>query len=56
MEVKSVSDCLNIIDIAFVKGIDMWSLENIHKYLLKMGLTNLDDERDAVMEMFKQIN
>ena len=31
-------------------------MENIHKYLLETGLTNLNDERDAVLEKFKQIN
>ena len=30
MEVKLISDCLNICDIAFDIDIDMLSLENIH--------------------------
>ena len=38
MEVKSVNDCLNIIDIAIVNDIEIWSLENIHSYLLEKGV------------------
>ena len=38
MEVKSVSDCSNIIDFAIVEIIIANSdLENIHKYLLEKG-------------------
>ena len=38
MQVKSVSDCLNIIDDSIVeKIIGISNLENIHKYLLEKG-------------------
>ena len=56
MEVKSVSDCLNNIDIAFVRDIDMKRLENVREYLLDRGMTDCDDERDALWCVFKQIN
>ena len=56
MEVKLVGGCLNIIDIAIGKDIDIWSLENIREYLLERGMTDFDGECDALMCVFKQIN
>ena len=55
MEVKSISDCLNIIDIAIVKDIDMKRLEDVRQYLLHRGKTYCNDERDALWCVFKQI-
>ena len=56
MEVKSVSDCLNIIDIAIVKNIDTGGLENLREWLLQKRMTDCDDEREALWCVFKQIN
>ena len=55
MEVKSVSDYLNIIDIAIVRDIDMRSLQIIREYLLERGMTDCHDEQDALWCVFKQI-
>ena len=43
MEEKSVSDCLNNIDIAIVRDIDMKRLGNVHQYLLERGMTDCND-------------
>ena len=56
MEVKSVSDCLNIIDIAIVRDIDMKRLEDVRQFFLDWGVAGCDDERDALWCVLKQIN
>ena len=49
MEVKSVSDCLNLIDFAIVKNIIGSSdLEDIHKYLLEKGQSDFIEHRVAL--------
>ena len=55
MEVNSVSDCLNIIDIAIVEDNDIKRLEDVRQYLLERGMTDCNDERDALWCVFKQI-
>ena len=60
MEVKSVSDCLNIIDDAIVenigKCIGISNLENIHKYLLEKGQSDFIEDRVALSNVLSQIN
>ena len=51
MEMKSVSDCLNIIDDAIVEKIGKYfgisNLENIRKYLLDIGQCDFIEDRVA---------
>ena len=47
MEVKSISDCLNICDIAIDNDINMSSLKNVHKYMVDEGMSDFKDECDA---------
>ena len=60
MEVKAVSDCLNIIDDAIVqnigKNITISDLENIHKYLLEKGQSDFIEDRVALSNVLSQIN
>ena len=56
MEVKSISDCLNICDIAIDNDIDMSSLEKIQKYMVDKGMSDFQDENDARRCVMKQIN
>ena len=57
MEVKSVSDCLNIIDIAIDENIFGNSdLENIHKYLLEKKESDFIEDRVDLSKVFSQIN
>ena len=54
---KSVSDCLNIIDYAIVENIIGSSdLENIHKYLLEKGESDFIEDRLALSKVLSQIN
>ena len=57
---KSVSDCLKIIDDAIVENIGIFIgisiLENIHKYLLEKGQTELIEDRIALSNVLSQIN
>ena len=57
---KSVSDCLNIIDDARVenigKNIGISDLENIHKYLLEKGQSDFIEDRVALPNVLSQIN
>ena len=58
MEVKSVSDCLNIIDDAIVEKIGKYigisNLENFHKYLLEIGQVDFFADRVALSSVFSQ--
>ena len=60
MEVKSVSDCLNIIDDAIVEDIGKYigisCLENFHEYLLEIGQSNFIEDRVALSNVPSQIN
>ena len=56
MEAKSVSDCLDIIDIATVGDIDLWISENFRKNLLENGETVFNNEWDVLLCVFKQKN
>ena len=57
---KSVSDCLNIIDDAIVENIGKFigisNLESIHKYLLEKGQSNFIEDRVALSNVFSQIS
>ena len=57
---KSVSDCLKIIDDAIVENIGKFIgvsiLENIHKYLLEKGQTEFIEDRIALSNVLSQIN
>ena len=57
MEVKSVSDCLNIIDQATIVEniIGSSDLEDIHKYLLEKGQSNFIEDRVALSKVLSQI-
>ena len=56
MEVKSVSDCLNIIDFAIVENIIVNSdLEDIHKYLLEKEESEFIEDRVVLPQVFSQI-
>ena len=51
MEVKSVSDCLNIIDFAIVENnIGSSDLEDIHKYLLEKEESEFVEDRVALSQ------
>ena len=57
MEVKSVTDCLNIIDFAIVENIFVSShLEDIHEYFLEKEESEFIEDRVALSEVFSQIN
>ena len=60
MEIKSVGDCLNIIDFdiveTIVKPIGISNLENIHKYLLGNGQSDFIKDRVALSNVLCQIN
>ena len=60
MELKSICDCLNIIDDAIVenngKYIGISILENIHKYLFEMGQSVFIEDRVALSTVLNQIN
>ena len=56
MEVKSISDCLNFIDIVIVKDIGIFSFENVREYLFERGETNFDEEGDALLCVLKHLN
>ena len=60
MKVKSVSDCLNIIDDVMVENIGKYIgtsiLENIHKHLLENGQTDFIEDRVALSNVLGQIN
>ena len=57
MEVKSASDCFNILDFAIVKNkIGSSDLENIHKYLLQKGESNFIEDRLALSNVLRQMN
>ena len=60
MELKSVSDCLIIIDDAIVENIGKYigisNLENIHKYLLEIGQSDFIEDRVALSNRLSQIN
>ena len=57
MEVKSVSDCLNIIDLAIVENIIGSSdLEDIHKNLLEKGQSEFIEDRVAPSKVLSQLN
>ena len=57
MEVKSVSDCLNIFGFAMVENIIGNSdLENIHSYLLDKRQSDFIDNRVALSKVLSQIN
>ena len=56
MEVKSVSDCLNIIDFAIVENnIGSSDLEGIHKYLLEKRESDFIEDRVALSKVLSQI-
>ena len=56
---KSISDCLNIIDDAIVenigKHVGISSLENLHKYLLENGQSDFIENRIALSNVSNQI-
>ena len=56
MEVKSVGDCLNIIDFSMI-GIVFGNsdLENIHKYLLEKGQSDFVENKFALSKVLSQI-
>ena len=60
MEVKSVSDCLNIIDDALVESIGKFisisDSENIRNYLLEIGQSDFIEDRVAQSNVLSQIN
>ena len=60
MEVKSVSDCLNIIDGAIFENngryIGISNLENNHKYLLEKEQSDFVEDRIALSNVLSQIN
>ena len=60
MEVKSISDCLNIIDDAIVENIGKYigilSLENIHKHLLVIERSDFIENRIDLSNILSQIN
>ena len=61
MEVKSIGDCLNIIDDAIVenngKYIGISNLENIHKHLLEIQQSDdFIEDRVALSNVLSQIN
>ena len=60
MEVKSVSDCLNIFDYALVensgKYFGILCLENIYKYLLENGQSDFIEYRVALSNVLSQVN
>ena len=60
MEMKSVSDCLNIIDDAIVENIGNYFgisiLENIHKDLLEIGQSDFIEDRVALSNVLSLIN
>ena len=60
MEMKSASDCLNIIDDAIVenkgKYIGVSNLESIHEYLLEIGQSDFIEDRVALSNVFRQKN
>ena len=54
---KSVSDCLNIIDRALGETfIGSSDLENTHKYLLEKGQSDFIEDRVALSKVLGQIN
>ena len=60
MEVKSVSDCLNIIDDAIIRNIGKYisisTLVIVHKYLLEKGQSDFIEDRVALSNVLGQIN
>ena len=60
MEVKPVSDCLNIFDDTIAENVGKYisisSLENNHKYLLENGQSNFIEDRIALSNVLLQIN
>ena len=60
MEMKSVSDCLNIVDDAIVENIGKYNgtsvLENAHKNLLEKGQSDFIEDRVALSIVLSQIN
>ena len=57
MEVKSVTDCLNIINFAKVEDIVASShLEDIHKYFLEKEESEFIEDRVALSKVLSQIN
>ena len=56
MELKSVSDCFNIIDFAIVENIIVNSdLEDNHKYLLEKEESEFIEDRVALPQVLSQI-
>ena len=57
MEVKSLSDCINIINLA-MNGciIDSLDLENIRKYLSEQEQSDFNQGRFGLSEVLKQLN
>ena len=54
---KSVTDCLNIIDFAITENIIVSShLENIHKYFLEKEESEFIEDIVALSEVLSQIN
>ena len=60
MEVKTVGDCLKIIDHATVEIISKYicvsKLENIREYLLEKGQSDFTEGRIALLNVLNQIN
>ena len=60
MEVKSVSDCLNVIDDAIVESIgkiiSISDSENIRNCLLEIGQSDFIEDRFAQSNVLSQIN
>ena len=56
MEVKPVSDCLNIIDEAVVENKGISNLENVHNYLLEIGQSDFIEDTVALSNVFSKIN
>ena len=57
MEMKSISDCLNIIGDVIVENIGgISNLEIVHKYLLEKGQSEFIEDRVALSNVLSQIN
>ena len=55
MEVKSVTDCMNVIDFAIVENIIVGShLEDIHKYFLEKEEIEFNENRVALSKVLSQ--
>ena len=59
MEIKTISDCLSVIDFAIVENVRLLGiekLEEIHNYLLEFGKNNYIEDRIALLKVLKHIN